>query len=362
MNHRKSAIHYWIRAVILTGFSFYVVYLTGQDSLNYYIAPRMEMYVKLAALGMYAVAAFQAIRGWKEWHLAGAAAIACDCEHHLPKTRVGSIVTYGFFLVPLLLGFFTPDTLLGSTYAAQKGMNFNGTTYSQLQTIPQDRLEEQAASSIDTSITYREPGADSFSSAPANYSIPDANSSESAVPGQGLNEVNNSQSAVQGSDHEGNSKKNHTEDSLAEMFPYDMFTEINAKHAMELYQQEVIEIPEDLFMETLTSLDLYKDNFIGKNMKLSGFIYRAPEMNDEQFAVGRIAMACCAADSMPFGVLAEYPRAAKYEDDTWVEVSGKMDVAEFNGYEIILLKVISVERIDEPESPYVYPNYEFGLS
>ena len=109
----------------------------------------MEMYVKLAALGMYAVAAFQAIRGWKEWHLVGALH-RCDCEHHLPKTRIGSIVTYGFFLVPLLLGFFTPDTLLGSTYAAQKGMNFSGASYYQLQNTSAANVNEQTADRVST--------------------------------------------------------------------------------------------------------------------------------------------------------------------------------------------------------------------
>lgn len=376
MTHRQSAVHYWVRACILTGFSFYIVFLIQQDNLNYYIAPRMEIYVKLAALGLYAVAAFQAIRGWKEWHLSASSA-SCDCEHHLPKTSMGSIVTYGFFLVPLLLGFFTPDTLLGSTYAAQKGMNFSGASYYQLQNSSAANVNEQTA---DQGVDQAMNGMNGT----PNSSPPAGNANESRITSaesgkadhparaqdQQSHETGLAQSAAESeqdvlsrseSDGQKSVSRTTADSSLAQMFPYDMFTEVNAKHAMELYQQEVIEIPDDIFMETLTSLDLYKENFIGKTMKISGFIYRADEMNAEQFAVGRIAMACCAADSLPFGVLTEYPGAAKYEDDTWVEITGEMDVTEFNGYEIILLKAKSIQLIEQPESPYVYPNYEFGL-
>ena len=33
MTHRKSAVHYWVRAVILTGFSFYIVYLIQDKTI-----------------------------------------------------------------------------------------------------------------------------------------------------------------------------------------------------------------------------------------------------------------------------------------------------------------------------------------
>ena len=54
-------------------------------------------------------------------------------------------------------------------------------------------------------------------------------------------------------------------------------------------------------MELLTAVDLYMDNFAGKKMVISGFIYREDDMAPNQFVVSRLAMQCCRPMLLPTG-------------------------------------------------------------
>jgi putative membrane protein len=148
--------------------------------------------------------------------------------------------------------------------------------------------------------------------------------------------------------------------SDAELFPADKFTQHFANHAKELYQKDLVQIKEELYIESLTTVDLYLERFIGKKLELTGFVYRSEEMKSNQFVVGRFAMQCCSADAAPFGVLVEYDRAQQFADDTWVTVTGKIEKTKFADMDIMVLKVEKVAKAAPSKNQYVYPNLEFG--
>lgn len=299
MSQRTLSLHQFIRGLILMGFALYIVYLFKTDSILYYIAPRMLIYVKASAVGFYLISvyqlysAFRTLQGHK---------LPCDCEHPPSSSVTKNTLVYGLFVLPLLMGFMLPDSSLGSSLADKKGMN------------------------LSSSSTVKKV-ADSSQSVPSVTPVPVTDRTQ-----------------------------------LDTLFPAEKYTEHYAKYAKELYKsQDPIPVKEDLFMETLTTLDLYLTPFIGKKLEISGFVYRTEEMNPAQFAIGRFAMSCCSADASPYGVLAEYPNAATYSEDTWVKVTGTIEKKPFNGTDIMALKVEKVQRIQEPTNKFVYPNYEFGL-
>ena len=129
---------------------------------------------------------------------------------------------------------------------------------------------------------------------------------------------------------------------------------------MELYARETIEVKEERFTETLTTLDLYLDNFVGKNIEISGFVYREENMRENQFAISRFVVQCCFADAAPYGVMAEYLRANQLADDAWIKVKGTLDKTNYNGYEVMKINVTKAEFIEAPEQPCVYQNFAFG--
>jgi uncharacterized repeat protein (TIGR03943 family) len=129
--------------------------------------------------------------------------------------------------------------------------------------------------------------------------------------------------------------------------------------AKKLYKQPVIQIKDEGFIELITVIDMFRDSFLGKKIELSGFVYREPDMKSNQFVVARFAVQCCSADGMPFGFVNEYPRAQNYAKDEWVKVTGTIGKTTYNENLIVKIDVEKVSKIKAPETPYVYPNYEY---
>ncbi|MHA6483073.1 TIGR03943 family putative permease subunit [Paenibacillus sp. strain BS8-2] len=299
-----------IRALLLAGFAMLIVYLFHTGDISLYIAPRMELLVKLSAIGLYAAAVYQVYAALQA-RMAKRKAAECDCgHHHHSSSRLKNTLVYSLFLLPLLLGFLMPTGTLGSALAAKKGISFSG--------------NQAVSRSI------------------SNKSINPAITPQDALP----------EAVIDAS----------TSKSLDELFPYDEYTIDHAALAKRLYSQEdTIEVPEHQFIETLTALDLYRDAFIGKHVQITGFVYREDNMGANRFAVSRFAMNCCSADAIPYGLMTEWPKASEYNEDEWVTVTGKLGITKYLDNDIMMLEISRIERIDAPESPYVYPDLEFGV-
>ncbi|GKU80365.1 TIGR03943 family putative permease subunit [Paenibacillus sp. L3-i20] len=281
--------HHLLRGTILTGFSLLIVYLFHTGEISLYIAPRMELLVKISAIGLYAAAAYQfyaALQKRVHKHT-----VDCGCGHEPSPSKLKNTVIYSLFIFPLLIGFLFPTGTLGSSLAAKKGVSFSG------------------------------------------------NESISRIE------------AVEVSSTAG----------LDELFPSDEYTIDHANYGKMLYGQSLIQIPEEQFIETLTTLDLYREAFMNKEIEITGFVYREEEMGPDRIAVSRFAMNCCSADSLPYGLMINWPHANEYSEDEWVTVKGKLTTSIYNENEIITIDVTSIKRITAPASPYVYPDLEFGL-
>ncbi|MGM0881982.1 MAG: TIGR03943 family putative permease subunit [Bacillota bacterium] len=300
--------HHLIRAAILTGFAMFIVYLDRTGEIILYIAPRMELYVKLSAIGLYAAAVYQVYAALQK--RIGNQTPGCDCEHdHAPSPSIiKNIIIYGLFVFPLLLGFLVPTGTLGSALASKKGVSLSGSA----------AIERTA---------------------PQSPTRPIANENNTNPP----------------------AAEQQTGDSLDALFPYDEYTEAHAAYGKKLYSSSLITVPEKQFIETLTTLDLYREAFIGKEIEITGFVYREEDMGEERFAVSRFAMNCCSADALPYGLMINWPKAMDYADDEWVSVKGRLTTSTYLDNEVITIEAVKLERIKAPESPYVYPDLEFGL-
>ncbi|WP_168121550.1 TIGR03943 family protein [Paenibacillus sp. HB172176] len=318
--------HHILKAAIYTGFTLIIVFLINNGDIKLYIAPRMMMYVKLSAIGVYALAVFQIYAALKKGRQREAD--ECDCGHdHTPsKSGWKNVISYSLFILPLLLVFLMPSGTLGSAMAAKKGISLGGS-----ESIA--RLENSVARTD----TARLKIADSAPVIPAPTLSPTAEG-----------------------DNQSLTKDDLQNSELDQLFTFDEYTEDYAKYGKELYKLDSIVVPEKQFIETLTTLDLYRDAFMGKGVTLSGFTYREEDMNKDQLVVGRFAMTCCSADALPYGLLIQWPRANEYDEDEWISVTGKLDVTTYMENEIIVIKATKIKRIDPAETPYVYPDFDFG--
>ncbi|TXK77501.1 TIGR03943 family protein [Paenibacillus sp. N3.4] len=268
---RLISFHHFFRTLILLGFSSYIVNLTKTDALQYYIAPRMMIYVKVAAVILYIIACFQ---GYMALRAYWGRPVACECEQPASRSPLRNTIAYGLLLLPLLIGFLLPDTALSSAMAATKGMNL---------------------SAAKSSIAKQSTGAAAENSAPS--SAPATNPIPTTTPSVGSNALTSPSPAPASSSSAVPAPAAAVTDvELQKLFHADNeWDEDFSKIGMILYKKDTIVVKPEIYMEILSSIDLFKNNFIGKKIELTGFVYREDNMTKNQFVVGRFAVSCCSA-------------------------------------------------------------------
>jgi putative membrane protein len=97
------------------------------------------------------------------------------------------------------------------------------------------------------------------------------------------------------------------------------------------------------------------NSFNGKQADVVGFVYREATFPDDQFMAARFTISCCVADAGAIGVPVQWDAAQDFPADTWVRVQGTWEVGEFRGDTVPILHPTIVEKIDQPEHPYLYP-------
>ncbi len=308
--NRSLGLHYMIRSIIVLSFSILITYLIKSGNINLYIAPRMLILVKLSAIGFYIIGAYQMYSAYR--YLRNQASVDCDCDHTPTGSISKHIMIYGLFVFPLLLGFILPNATMGSALASKKGMNLSASSSSRTVKVQTETIIPQKQVIIEA---------------------PSSDTSSAKTP--------------------------LTEEKLDALFVTDEYNEDFARLSKQIYQDGIIVVKDEIFMEILTAIDLFLDSFVGRTVEISGFVYREPNMNQNQFVVGRFAMDCCSADALPYGVLIEDTNAAQYEDDAWIKVRGQIDTTIYDGNKIMVFRPESIQTIEAPESPYIYPNYDF---
>ncbi len=90
----------------------------------------------------------------------------------------------------------------------------------------------------------------------------------------------------------------------------------------------------------------------GLPVDVVGFVYRAAEDPPDRFRIARFVVACCIADAKGFALPVAWRDAAALPPDQWVRVTGRVGTAP-DGSPLIL--AASVEPIEVPRNPYIYP-------
>jgi putative membrane protein len=313
--NQEWGFHAFIRGIILFGFTMLFISLISTGNIKFYIAPAMMPFIYFALAVFLVLSIVQIIRSTPRGQQEE---LECDCgtNHNMTGPTWKKITIYSIFIVPLLMGFMLPDKVLDSSVVAMRGVQLGSGIYSK--PAPIERLEGTQTQKQGKLGTDR---ADQF-----------------------LNDINSS----------GGELEHYTvEDTLS----YDGFDDYYTELANELKDKDVIIVEDENFLDIMTVMDIYQEDLLGKTVEIMGFVYREPGMNMDELVVARFSMTCCTADSAVYGLLIKGEETRKFENDTWIRVRGKMDIAEFNGWMIPILQLEEAVEVPEPDSPYVYPRF-----
>ncbi|MBT8368840.1 MAG: TIGR03943 family protein [Deltaproteobacteria bacterium] len=107
---------------------------------------------------------------------------------------------------------------------------------------------------------------------------------------------------------------------------------------------------------TLLDLILNAEKFNGKRVAVEGMVYRAAKVDKHGFLLFRFAVACCAADAVPFSIQVNTATEADLNNDSWVRVEGFFSLEKIDDKEVRSVLADKILPIPKPlpEKRYLF--------
>lgn len=125
--------------------------------------------------------------------------------------------------------------------------------------------------------------------------------------------------------------------------------------AGELKATKEIVVTDPNYTEIMSELNKFPDDYIGKVVSMTGFVFRSPGQSSNQISLVRYVITCCTADALPYGILCESKSPEKYPDGTWLEIQGVVQKGQYDDESVGMIKLSSIKKIPQPKNPYVFP-------
>jgi putative membrane protein len=139
----------------------------------------------------------------------------------------------------------------------------------------------------------------------------------------------------------------------------DSYEIIKNEELAEFREAPVIALNDDNYMKGMEVIYNFPGDLMGRTISFDGFAYKGEQVDGDHYFVFRFGFIHCAADSGVFGMLVDFPKGTRLNDDDWVRVTGKLSSELYQPFKqtIPVLRVTSWEAIPAPEDPYVYRIY-----
>lgn len=216
----------------------------------------------------------------------------CNCgfNHANTGSPLQTFFLYALFILPVLTGLWFPHTVLDSSIVANRGIQY---------------------------------GTGLFAMPAEPTSTPNPSSAEQNTgeeQNEGINEL------------------------LAEM----------EATKTELLNSDKIIVDDERYTDILYFTNEFPHDFAGKEIEITGFVFKEPDFEENQFVVARFSITCCVADAVVLGLLATSENANDLGEDQWIRATGQLSTTIFDGIDLPYLHITDIEKIEQPEYPYVY--------
>lgn len=300
----KFHFQHFLKALLLGLFTLYFANLHITDDITKYINPKYDYMSKMAAIFFFVLLLIQVTRIWQEKPNHHLCSTGCNHDHGNDHWSLSRIVSYSIVAFPILTGFLIPPATLDSSIAAKKGF-----------LLSQGTDEGQNGGSAEGKSLME--------------------GAESLVEKENID--------IYSSEHLPLPNENYLSQE-----------EYEGKLEL-LKKSESIHMTEDIFSTYYSKINDDPESYVGKKIKLSGFVFKDEGLNSNQLVISRFLITHCVADASIVGFLTEFKEVVTIQEDSWVEIEGVIQVGNYNGHELPLLKATSLSLVDEPSEPYIYP-------
>ena len=116
----------------------------------------------------------------------------------------------------------------------------------------------------------------------------------------------------------------------------------------------IIQVTDENYMEVMEVLYDYPQEFEGKKIEFTGFVYNDPSHPDSQFLF-RFGIIHCIADSGVYGLLTT-GAPQHFDNNTWIHAKGTLSIEYHKQLKqsLPVLHITDCQTITQPDNPYVY--------
>lgn len=296
---------HFLKALLLGLFTLFFANLHITGDISKYVNPKYDFMSKLAAIFFFILLLIQLTRIWQEKHSHHSCSNGCDHDHGNSHWSLKRLIGYSIVAFPIITGFMLPPVTLDSSIAANKGF-----------LLSQGNNEEEGQGTVQESLME---GAESLTEK-ENIDIYSSDAEDVALP-------NNN---------------------------YLSQEEYNKKLQL-LNESDTIQLTNDIFSTYYGEINDSPQLYAGKKIKMSGFVFKEEGFTSNQLVISRFLITHCIADASIIGFLSEFDGADTIQEDTWIEIEGVLELGSYGGSKLPLIKVTSLNEIDEPSEPYIYP-------
>lgn len=325
---RDYSFHVYLRGIILIGFFLLIFKLIVTGNIQSFIAPKMLPFSYFSIAILFILGVLQIWRSISK----NEEELYCNCgfDHNQNGSSFQSVIIYLIFLLPVMTGLLFPINTLDSSVAAKRGIKYGSGLYTQ----PPDL---NADNSTDIS------NAEEYLKDPDGY-MEKLDERIEAEYADDIEILNEDGETGLGTNPDGS-------DILI------LTSEDQEKLKGELLNSEKIVADDELYLAILNTLHENPRVFAGKEVEIIGFVYKDPDVEQDQFVVARFGMSCCVADASVYGIISGMDDSSTIKEDQWVRATGTLTTTTMNDWELPFLEITSIEKIDEPKNPYVYEYY-----
>ena len=133
----------------------------------------------------------------------------------------------------------------------------------------------------------------------------------------------------------------------------------NKQQEIENAKKEEVVINDENYISTLNDMYEHIDNYVGRKIKVQGQIFKSENMKDNEIAIGKYYMYCCAVDMSLTGFMINKDDNFKLVENSWYDIeaiisSHKYEMGPGQIIDEPILKIINYKKIDKPANTLVY--------
>ena len=121
-----------------------------------------------------------------------------------------------------------------------------------------------------------------------------------------------------------------------------------------LPQNKVAKLTTANYTNVLKTVHENIDDYVGNQINFTGYVYRVLDLTENEFILARNMIISSDFQSVIVGFLCEYDKAKDFQDETWVEITGKITKGNYHG-DMPILKITEMKKVDKPMDEFVYP-------